>query len=119
ESVKIAKHMIIGKIFNSENLLRRTVRDHALRVEVDRIMHIVDQLRKSRIGAMSCSNLEELRGIEGNAASAYNSVFDECILQQKDVFYFHDRNRRPPLDPVNALLSFAYSLLTVETAAAL
>lgn len=119
ESVKIARHMIVGKVFNCEQLLRRTIRDHGLRVEVDRIKLVVEQLQKSRKGAISCSDLDELRGIEGNAASAYNSVFDECILQQKDVFYFHDRNRRPPLDPVNALLSFTYSLLAAETAAAL
>lgn len=119
DSVKIARHMITGKIYNSENLLRRTMRDHALRVNVDRIEHVIGQLQKSREGAIHCQDLEELRGIEGNAASAYYSVFDECILQQKDVFHFRDRNRRPPLDPVNAMLSFTYSLLAAETAAAL
>ncbi|HLR52198.1 MAG TPA: type I-C CRISPR-associated endonuclease Cas1c [Candidatus Avamphibacillus sp.] len=119
ESVSIAKHMIIGKIFNSEQLLKRTVRDHALRVDVDRINRVINKLRESRLGAIECNDLEEMRGIEGNAASTYYSVFNECILQQKDIFLFRGRNRRPPLDPVNALLSFAYSLLASETAAAL
>lgn len=119
ESTKIARHMIVGKIFNSEQLLKRTNRDHALRVDVSRINQTLDRLRSSRIDAASCNNLDELRGIEGNAANAYYSAFDECILQQKDTFFFRERNRRPPLDPVNALLSFAYSLLASESAAAL
>ncbi|WP_053217380.1 type I-C CRISPR-associated endonuclease Cas1c [Virgibacillus senegalensis] len=119
ESTKIAKHFIVGKIFNSEQLLKRTTRDHALRVDVNRINQIVNRLHDSRKEALSCNNLDELRGIEGNAANAYYSVFDECILHQKDIFFFRERTRRPPLNPVNALLSFAYSLLASESAAAL
>lgn len=119
ESAKIARHVILGKIFNSEQLLKRTTRDHALRVDENRINQIIDRLHDSRAEAMNCDNLDELRGIEGNAANAYYSVFEECILQQKDIFFFRERSRRPPLDPVNALLSFAYSLLASESAAAL
>lgn len=119
ESVQIARHMITGKIFNSEQLLKRTIRDHALRIGADRMNKVIQRLKKSRMEAITCCSLEELRGIEGNAASAYYQVFDECILQEKDVFFFRERNRRPPLDPVNALLSFAYSLLASESAAAL
>ena len=58
-----------------------------------------------------CENAEELLGLEGEVASVYFSVFDDLILQQKDNFYFHGRNKRPPLDNVNAMLSFGYSLL--------
>ncbi len=118
-STYLAKHMIIGKIFNSEQLLKRTIRDHALRIDVTRINLIINRLKESRISAINCTDLEELRGIEGNAASAYYSVFNHLILQQKETFYFKERNRRPPLDPVNALLSFSYSLLAAESAAAL
>ena len=119
ESTKIAKHMIIGKIFNGEQLLKRTLRDHALRVDTERINLVTNHLRVARVKAQKCSVLDELRGIEGNAASLYYSVFNECILQNKNTFIFNSRNRRPPLDPVNALLSFAYSLLASESAAAL
>lgn len=119
ESVKIARHMITGKMFNSEQILRRTVRDHALRINVDRVTQVIDRLKESRKDAMKSNDLDGLRGIEGNTANAYYSVFDEVILQQKDTFFFRGRSRRPPLDPVNALLSFAYSLLASETAAAL
>jgi len=119
ESNKIARHMITGKIYNSEQLLKRTLRDHTLRVDANRINQIINRLQESRAAAISCVSLDELRGIEGSAASSYYSVFNECILQQKEVFLFRGRNRRPPLDPVNALLSFSYSLLASESAAAL
>ena len=66
-----------------------------------------------------CENSEELLGLEGEAASVYFSVFDELILQQKKDFYFHGRNKRPPLDNVNAMLSFAYSLLASMCGSAL
>ena len=60
---------------------------------------------KNALGQLSqAQNLEQLRGVEGEAASRYFSVFDELILQQKDSFSFSSRSRRPPLDRVNALL---------------
>src|SRR5699024_6582229 len=93
ESVSIAKHMIIGKIFNSEQLLKRTVRDHALRVDVDRINRVINKLRESRLGAIECNDLEETRRIDGNATSTYYSAFSECILHQSSIFLFRGRTR--------------------------
>lgn len=119
ESAKIARHMIIGEIYNREHILRRTMRDHALRVDTERMQYSIVQLREARAKLLTCEELDTLRGIEGNAASSYFSVFDECILHQKEVFYYHGRSRRPPKDEVNALLSFAYALLAGEVAAAL
>jgi len=119
ESLHISKHMIIGKIFNSGQLLNRTLRDHGLRINSERIKEAISSLAKARQHVFECVDLEDLRGIEGNAASVYYSVFDECILQNKEDFTFSHRNRRPPLDRINALLSFSYSLLASETAAAL
>lgn len=117
--VKIAGHLVVGKLFNCEQVMKRVIRDHALRVDVDKITNTIDRLKKSRQMAASCEDLESLRGIEGNAASAYFASLNECILHQKEFFTFNSRNRRPPLDPVNALLSLSYSLLASETAAAL
>lgn len=62
---------------------------------------------------------DTLRGLEGIGAAAYFGVFDEMILSRKENFFFHGRNRRPPLDRVNAMLSFAYSLLSHDCASAL
>lgn len=68
---------------------------------------------------MQQTELDALRGLEGECAAAYFGAFDDLILNQKDDFHFEQRNRRPPVDRVNALLSFAYTLLTNDCAAAL
>lgn len=119
ESLYIAQHMIIGKLYNKEQLLKRTVRDHSLRVDVAAITNAIEQLKTAREAVPISEDLDTLRGIEGNAASAYFHVFNECILSDKKEFYFKTRNRRPPRDRVNALLSFSYSLLAAEVGAAL
>ena len=69
--------------------------------------------------ASSEENLDSLRGLEGVGSSAYFSVFDSMILRDKENFFFHGRNRRPPLDNVNAMLSFVYVLLANDCASAL
>lgn len=119
ESLQIAKNMIVGKLYNQEQLLKRTLRDHSIRVDVEAIKSAINQLKESRKSALISEDLDTLRGIEGNAASAYFNVFDQCILNDRKEFQFKTRNRRPPTDRVNALLSFAYSLLTAEVGAAL
>ena len=68
---------------------------------------------------LNCDSMETIRGIEGNTASQYFSVFDNLILHNKEDFYFRERNRCPPLDNVNAMLSFIYTLLASDCAAAL
>ena len=67
----------------------------------------------------SGESVDRIRGIEGDAAAGYFSVFDEMILNQKESFGFTGRSRRPPLDRVNALLSFCYTLLANDCANAL
>lgn len=112
ESLKIAANMIAGKIYNCRWVLERTVRDHGLRVDCDKFKRKSAFLNESVSKALSAENTDELRGIEGEAASVYFSVFDDMILQQKEDFSFTVRSKRPPLDKVNAMLSFAYSLAT-------
>lgn len=111
ESIKISRNFILGKVYNSRWILERAVRDYALRLDVEQMKRKSAFLDSSLDGIRKCENPSELLGIEGEAASVYFSVFDNLILQQKDVFYFRSRNKRPPLDNVNAMLSFAYSLL--------
>ena len=77
----------------------------------EKSVHRSAVLAKSLEHIRQCEESSVLLGLEGEAASVYFSVFDELILQQKDSFYFNGRNKRPPLDNVNALLSFAYSML--------
>ena len=72
-----------------------------------------------RLESVTVTSKDSLRGCEGEAASVYFGVFDELILQQKKDFAFSGRNRRPPTDNVNAMLSFVYTLLTNHIASAL
>ena len=118
-SAEIAKSFLLGKIYNSRWVIERAIRDYPMRLDVERLKTTSGFLKRSTCEIMAGSNLEQLRGIEGEAASVYFGVFDELILQQKDSFHFDVRNRRPPLDNVNALLSFIYTLLANQTAAAL
>ncbi|MEK3875681.1 type I-C CRISPR-associated endonuclease Cas1c [Paenibacillus sp. FSL M7-0420] len=118
-SALIARNLIIGKIYNSKWILERATRDYALRMDIKRIKQVTASLTEAMQIVRDVEDLEILRGLEGNAAVQYNSVFDDLILQQKEHFFFHGRNRRPPLDNVNALLSFAYTLLSNDMTSAL
>lgn len=111
ESLKLARNFILGKVYNSRWILERAVRDYPLRVDVEQIKSKSNILYQSLRNIRASKTSGQLLGLEGEAASVYFSVFDQMILQQKDHFYFKGRNKRPPLDNVNALLSFSYSLL--------
>lgn len=119
QSAIIARNFIIGKVFNNKWMIERMTRDHPMRVDVVQFKETSKQLSMIMKEIMQCTNLESLRGWEGQAAIAYNKTLDQMILQQKDDFYFKLRSRRPPRDNVNALLSFAYTLLANDVAAAL
>jgi len=119
KSLEIAKTMIAGKIYNSRQVVNRTVRDHELRIDVGKFKKKAELLFTSLKETQGCATIDQLRGIEGEAASVYFSVFDDMILQQKDDFYFRVRSKRPPLDNVNALLSFSYALTTSMCTSAL
>jgi CRISPR-associated protein Cas1 len=116
---RMARNFIIGKVFNARWVIERVTRDHALSVDCAKLKKVSSQLQSIIEVIRSCTLTEKLRGYEGEAASLYFSVFDDMILQQKDHFYFNGRNRRPPMDRVNAILSFVYTLLVNNTASAL
>lgn len=119
DSLGVAKNCIIGKVYNARWVLERTTRDHGLQVDVEKLKKASRFLNTSVSLIQECTSKAQLRGCEGEAASVYFDVFDELILQQKKDFYFQGRNRRPPQDNVNALLSFLYTLLTNYIASAL
>lgn len=118
-SCRIARSMIFGKLYNSRWSIERTCRDHAMRVDISKLKSVCTQLHDLLSPVDEEASLDSLRGLEGIGASAYFGVFDDMILGNKDVFYFHSRSRRPPMDRLNAALSFAYSLLSHDCAAAL
>lgn len=116
---RIARSMIFGKVYNARWSVERTRRDHAMRVDGQRFSAVSVQLQGLLPQIAEEISLESLRGLEGAGAAAYFSVLDDMILREKETFYFRERSRRPPLDPFNAMLSFAYSLLTHDCASAL
>ncbi|HHV97068.1 MAG TPA: type I-C CRISPR-associated endonuclease Cas1 [Clostridiaceae bacterium] len=119
ESTKIAKNILIGKVYNSRWVIERAIRDYSLRLDVEKLKRVSQFLANSLRNITKCNSLEELRGFEGEAATRYFSVLDDLILQQKEHFYFNGRNKRPPLDNVNAMLSFVYTLLAHDVSAGL
>ncbi len=119
ESLKIARNMIIGKVYNSRWVLERAKRDHFARVDAEALRRVSEFTQEELKKLPLADSLDSVRGIEGSVASEYFSVFDELILQNKEDFYFKTRNKRPPQDNVNALLSFTYTLLAGMCSSAL
>lgn len=119
ESCRVARMMILGKVYNARWSVERTRRDHAMRIDGERFAAVSQQLQGLLPQITAETSLESLRGLEGAGATAYFSVLDDMILQGKDTFFFRERSRRPPLDAFNAMLSFAYSLLAHDCASAL
>lgn len=118
-SAGMAKAVLIGKIANCRTVLNRALRDHSEKIDADQIADTVKRLNYNLELLNRDQPLDILRGIEGDAAHSYFCVFDHLITSQKDTFSFHERNRRPPLDNVNCLLSFIYTLLAHDVRSAL
>lgn len=118
-SLDIAKNCILGKVYNARWILERAIRDHPMQIDVEAVKSSSVKLKEFLEYIQNANSIEQLRGYEGEAASIYFGVFDELVLQQKKDFQFHGRNRRPPLDNVNAMLSFVYTLLNNQITSAL
>ncbi len=119
KGLELTKNTAAAKFSNTRQLLRRTLHDNAELREDKDIKQVVDFLANGIEKIMSANSIEEALGIEGSCAQAFFSVFDKLITNKKVPFSFEMRSKRPPLDPVNALLSFIYTLETSEYAAAL
>lgn len=112
-SAGMARMTLTGKIANSRTVLQRALRDHGEKecMDTEKLACAVQRLT-AYIGLLEKENqLDIVRGFEGDAAHTYFNVFDQLIMTQKEDFPFAERNRRPPLDNVNCLLSFIYTLL--------
>jgi len=118
-SSEISRIFIAGKISNCKTVLQRALRDHANDISSASIEAAIKTLNVKQKQALKCTDNKVLRGIEGEAAFTYFGVFDHLIIARKPDFYFIGRNRRPPMDNVNTLLSFVYTLLTHEVRSAL
>lgn len=119
QSCRISRSMIFGKLHNARWSIERTRRDHKLRLEEEKFTSASKTLKDLLPAVLQETSSDSLRGLEGAGAAAYFTVLDDMILNQKETFSFRGRSRRPPLDPFNAMLSFAYSLLAHDCASAL
>ena len=119
ERMSIAKNIISAKLYNSASVLRRGFSDHPDVNDAIKLKESSISLKDLSKKAYSVKDDAELRGMEGEGGSIYFSVFNQLICQNKDTFDFNGRTRRPPLDRVNAMLSFGYSLLTSMCVSAL
>lgn len=119
EALQISRIMIAGKIQNYRSILARGNRDYDFGSNTPEVERAISLLNQKKDKALVCLTFDELRGIEGDAASLYFSVFPHLIIAQKKDFIFEGRNRRPPTDEVNAMLSFVYTLIAHEVQSAL
>ena len=115
-SMHVAQLMIAAKIQNYRNILRRYIRDYGDCQKVDAAVRVLDANKRY---ALHAEDKTKLMGFEGIASNAYFEVLSKLILNQKEAFPFNGRNRRPPKDAVNAMLSLAYTLIANDCAAAL
>ena len=117
--LELAKNTMAAKFSNARQVIRRTLHDNPVLREDQEIQQVLEVLRSGVDKVFEAQSTEEVVGIEGYCAQSYFSIFNKLITNRKVPFTFELRTKRPPLDPVNAVLSFVYTLATAEYAAAL
>ena len=117
--ITLAQNTISAKLSNTRQLIRRTLHDNEQLRKDSEIQNVMNVLEDGIDKVFEAQAIEEIVGIEGNCARNYFSIFNKLITNSKVPFVFELRTKRPPLDPVNAVLSFVYTLYTSEYAAAL
>jgi CRISP-associated protein Cas1 len=118
-ALEVARCCVAAKIQNQRNTLLRFARNHPEAEGVEEIRKALSRMETTHSSLRKASSIDSLRGMEGDAAEAYFGVFDRMILVQGPDFRFGSRSRRPPLDRVNALLSYTYSILALDLRSAL
>lgn len=118
-SALVAQSILTGKLLNCRAVIQRALRDHPEKINISALEKSSEKLSNTVRQLQNNNSLDSLRGIEGESASEYFSVFDNLIVKQKEKFFFTERSRRPPLDNVNCLLSFIYTLLLHDVRSAL
>lgn len=118
-SAAIAASFLLGKISNTRKVIQRAMRDHAMLVDIAALEKASAFLKHTLSVIPECGTTSELIAFEGSAAKIYFGIFNHLVLQQREDFAFVARSRRPPLDNMNSLLSFLYTLLTNEVVSAL
>ena len=121
-SAVLASHIVTGKVLNQRTVVRRALRDYGADSSTDwrtRLSTCESRLSDAARRSAQSRDTDSTRGIEGEAARAYYAVFGELVRSDERAFVFSGRSRRPALDPLNALLSFVYTLLVHDCRSAL
>ena len=119
EKLRLASRFIYGKLYNSRIVIRRFLRDYPESQYTEKLASAAEHIRNLSIKCPGCCDIPTLRGLEGEAAASYFSCFQHLLLNKDPYFSFTGRIRRPPSDPINAMLSFGYSMLANDCASAL
>lgn len=115
----LAQNTVAAKIYNTLYLIKRSLRDNPQIDETGEISKCIQYLQKGIDSTYEATDTDSLLGIEGNCAKEYFGIFDKLILTQKEDFFLVNRTKRPPLDKVNAMLSYLYTIMTSSYASAL
>ena len=120
QTCELARLFVAGKIRNSRQVLLRSARDSKNETEADQLKQSAKKLNSHLRNLQHAQDLDTIRGIEGDAARLYFSQMNYMIAPAaRDAFHFDQRSRRPPRDPINALLSFIYALILTDCRSAL
>lgn len=117
--ILLAQNTVASKLSNTRFLVRRSMRDNPQLDDDGMLSQCIEYLESGIERVYEMKDTETIMGLEGSCAKAYFNIFDRLILHQKDEFYLNSRTKRPPLDPVNAVLSFLYTILTSSYTSAL
>lgn len=117
--LQLAQNTMAAKFSNTRKVIKRTLHDNPDLREDEKIKNALEALTDGIYKVYSTSSIEEVVGIEGNCAQSYFGIFNKLLTNRDIPFTFELRSKRPPLDPVNAVLSFVYTLATSEYASAL
>jgi CRISP-associated protein Cas1 len=117
-SADFARWVVAAKVANGRRVLQRALRDHGEKIQKEPLEAAGKRMAGILRRLEDPAPLEQVRGLEGEAANNYFGAFDHMIVGDKESFFFHERTRRPPRDNMNALLSFIYALLTGDVRSA-
>lgn len=115
----LCSNLVATKLANTASVIKRTLKDYPKLDNDGRLTQTIKTLKECINNVYATDDIDSIRGIEGMGAKRYFEIFDRLILQQKDDFQFAIRTKRPPLDRVNAILSFLYTIMTCDYESAL
>ena len=117
-SLSVARYITAAKLQNSCSIVKRASREAKTASDKEKLKNTAQIHQEGIKNAETATDLDQLRGIEGYAARAYFSTFTQMIRQNRDAFAFNGRTKKPPRDPINALLSFTYTILVNDCVSA-